>query len=330
MRFVRHSMRLDIGVARRTTVALTTLALAIAGITPVAAQSPAAGERPDIVVTYSVLGAVVQDLVGDAATVTVLMGNGVDPHDWSPSARDIEAVHQADLVIANGLGLEEGLHDALEQAAAEGVTVFEATDHITVRSLAEGEHSHEDDDHDDSAEDDHDEDGHHHGAFDPHFWVDPVAMRDVVVALGPVIESLGVDVADRQADLVARLDALDLETRAILEVVPVDRRELVTGHESMGYFADRYGFELIGAVIPSLSSQGEVSASQLSTLAAEIREHGVPAIFTEIGTPQAVVEAIADETGVQVVQLPSHNLPEDGSYFTFIRQIASAIAGALG
>jgi zinc/manganese transport system substrate-binding protein len=98
----------------------------------------------------------------------------------------------------------------------------------------------------------------------------------------------------------------------------------------MGYFGDRFGFELIGAVIPGLSSQGEVSASQLSAIAAQIRDHGVPAIFTEIGTPQAVVDAIAGETGVQVVQLPSHNLPADGSYFTFVRDIANAIAGALG
>jgi zinc/manganese transport system substrate-binding protein len=154
-------------------------------------------------------------------------------------------------------------------------------------------------------------------------------MRDVVVALGPVVQGLGVDVTTRLPDLTARLEALDTEVRAILDVVPPERRELVTGHESMGYFADRYGFQLIGAVVPSLSSQGEVSASQLSAIAAAIREHGVPAIFTEIGTPQAVVDAIAAETGVQVVQLPSHNLPEDGSYLTFIRDIAMAIADAL-
>ena len=91
----------------------------------------------DIVVTTSVLGSVVRDLVGDRATVTVLMGNGVDPHDWSPSAQDIETVYAADLVVANGLGLEEGLHDALEEAEAKGIRVFEATDHIDVRELGE-------------------------------------------------------------------------------------------------------------------------------------------------------------------------------------------------
>ncbi len=314
MRLPRPSLRLDI--VRNRAVALLAAsavgALAMAASPPVAAQSPLP-TAPDIVVTSPILGAVVSDLVGDGATVTVLMGNGVDPHDWSPSAQDVEAVHHADLVVANGLGLEAGLEDALAEAAAGGVLVFEATDHIVVRSLGEGEGEGEGEG----------------GAADPHFWTDPLAMRDVVVALGPVVQGLGVDVTTRLPDLTARLEALDTEVRAILDVVPPERRELVTGHESMGYFADRYGFQLIGAVVPSLSSQGEVSASQLSAIAAAIREHGVPAIFTEIGTPQAVVDAIAAETGVQVVQLPSHNLPEDGSYLTFIRDIAMAIADAL-
>ncbi|MEX1171614.1 MAG: metal ABC transporter substrate-binding protein, partial [Chloroflexota bacterium] len=164
---------------------------------------------------------------------------------------------------------------------------------------------------------------------DPHFWVDPVSMRDVVLALATTLESVGVDVADRATDLAGRLDDLDAEVRDVLEAVPADGRKLVTGHESMGYFADRYDFRLIGAVIPGLTSQGEVSAGELATLKDEIDEEGVRAIFTEIGTPSAVVESIGSETGVQVVELPSHSLPEDGSYFTLIREIAGAIASAL-
>jgi zinc/manganese transport system substrate-binding protein len=326
----RPALRLDIAHRRLGLAAALTASVALVGSVPVAAQSPAA-ERPDIVVTYPVLGAVVRDLVGDRANVIVLMGNGVDPHDWSPSAQDIETVHQARLVVANGLGLEEGLHDALEEAAASGVPVFEATDHITVRVLGDDGHDHESSSGPPPATSERDgEDDHGHGGLDPHFWVDPLAMRDVVRALAPVVAGIGVDVSDREADLAGRLEALDAEVRTILEVIPADHRELVTGHESMGYFADRYGFEHIGAVIPSLSSLGEVSARQLSELAAAIRSHGVPAIFTEIGTPQAVADAVAAETGVQVVQLPTHNLPVDGSYFTFIRDIAVAIAGALG
>ncbi|CAN5519683.1 zinc ABC transporter substrate-binding protein AztC [soil metagenome] len=270
-------------------------------------------DRPTVVVTYSVLGSVVQELVGDRATVVVLMGDGVDPHDWSPSARDIETVTQAALVVANGLALEEGLERTLDEAEADGVRVFRATDHITIRELEDDPHGDEDD----------------HGDEDPHFWVDPVSMRDVVLALATTLESVGVDVADQAADLAGRLDDLDAEVRGTLEAVPPSERKLVTGHESMGYFADRYSFRLIGAVIPGLTSQGEVSAGELAGLKDQIEEEGVRAIFTEIGTPSAVVESIGRETGVRVVELPSHNLPADGSYLTFIREIAGAIASAL-
>jgi zinc/manganese transport system substrate-binding protein len=293
-------------------------------------------ERPAVVVTTSILGAVVSDLVGDRASVSVLMGNGVDPHDWAPSAQDLESVYGADLVVANGLDLEEGLHDVLATARADGVPVFEATDHITVRSVTEASHVQGADASPDDAtsaarsDDAHAEDGDHaHGLADPHFWVDPVSMIDVVEALGPAMADLGIDVTDRQADLVARLTSLDAEVRDILGDLSPDARRLVTGHESMGYFADRYGFETVGTVIPGLSTQGEVSARAMADLAGAIREAGVGVIFAEVGTPLAVTEAIAAETGARVVELPTHLLPEDGSYATFITTIARAIAEAL-
>lgn len=335
MRMSRPTMRLDIAAWRRSrALAPFALSLGLAAtlIGPATAQSPAPAGGLDIVVTYSVLGAVVQDLVGDRATVTVLMGDGVDPHEWSPSAQDIETVHGADLVVANGLGLEEGLHDALEEADANGVLVFEATDHITVRMLPAGDPAEEHQGEESpasEASDDHAAAEHDQAGVDPHFWVDPISMRQVVDALALVIGALGVDVTDRGADLDSRLDALDAEVRTALEAVPVDARKLVTGHESMGYFADRYGFTLVGAVIPGLSSQGEVSARELADISEVIRDNGMTVIFTEVGTPQSVVDAIAGETGAQVVALPSHNLPADGSYVTFIRDIATAIAAAL-
>jgi zinc/manganese transport system substrate-binding protein len=298
---------------------VASLGLAVLALGPASAQSPSAvsAEPIDIVVTTTILGAVVQDLVGERADVQILMDGGVDPHDWSPSARDIEAVYAADLVVENGLGLEESLHDALEEAQANGVLVFAATDVIEPRAAGE-EPSHAPD-----------EEDHDHGAVDPHFWTDPVAMRTVVDRLAPVIGDLGLDVTDRQADLDMRLDALDEEVRGIIATIPEDRRKLVTGHESMGYFADRYGLDLVGAILPGLSSQGEVSARELATITQLIRDEGVSVIFTEIGTPQSVADAIASETGVRVVELPSHTLPTDGSYETFIREIATAIAGAL-
>ena len=136
-------MRLDIArVGFLNALPLTLLGLALLTLQagPAAAQSGPPGEGLDIVVTTAVLGSVVEDLVDDRASVTVLMGNGVDPHDWAPSAQDLEAVYAADLVVANGLGLEEGLQDALGQAEAEGTRVFEATDHIDVRDLGEAAH----------------------------------------------------------------------------------------------------------------------------------------------------------------------------------------------
>jgi zinc/manganese transport system substrate-binding protein len=294
----------------RIVVGLILAALLAAGCA--GGGAPSGPGLPSVVVTYPVLGAVVADLVGDRATVTVLMGNGVDPHDWSPSARDIERVEKADLVVANGLSLEEGLDKALVEAEKRGVAVFRAADHVKVRQRAAGEGG--------SSEE---------AAADPHLWVDPLAMRDVVLALAPALAAVGVDVADRAPALATRLAELDAATRATLSVIPESRRLLVTGHESMGYFADRYGFRLVGAVVPGLTSQGEVAAGQLADLRAAIEAAGVTVIFTEIGTPSAVVEAIGRETGAAVVQLPSHTLPADGTYASFIGQIATAIATAL-
>lgn len=306
-------------------LALTSaLGLALAGTALAGASSSTAaaeGESVSIVVTTAILGAVVTELVGDRAEVSVLMASSMDPHHWQPSARDIEKVFSAHLVVANGLDLEEGLHIVLDEAAAAGVRVFEATDHVEVRAVVE-----DDEPTDEEIEVDTE---HEHGAPDPHFWVDPVAMADVVSALTLELGVHGLEVTDRGSDLGARLIALDAEVRSLLDPVPVERRKLVTGHESMGYFAERYGFELIGSVIPGLSSQGEVSAGALADLAAAIRQAGVPVVFMERGTPQAVVEAIAAETGASVVEIPSYDLPDDGSYFTFMRQLANSVAEAL-
>jgi zinc/manganese transport system substrate-binding protein len=246
------------------------------------------------------------------------MPNGVDPHDFQPSAKDIEAIGDADLVVENGLHLEEGLEDALAGARDDGVAVFTATDHVALREVSAGEAEHHEG-----------EEGAHSGE-DPHIWMDPVAMRDVALALAPALETgLGLELGDRAGDLGARLHALDAELARTLAAVPPERREIVTGHESMGYLADRYGFELVGAIIPSLSSQAQASAEGLSELRDQVREAAVPVIFNEIGTPDGVADAIADETGGRVVEVGTHTLPDDGSYFTFMREAAAAVADGL-
>ncbi len=111
--------------------------------------------------------------------------------------------------------------------------------------------------------------------------------------------------------------------------LPVDKRRLVTGHESMGYFAQRYGFTLVGAIIPSLSTQAEVTAGDMSKLKNQILANRVPAVFVELGTPAAVTEALAREAKVKAVPLTTHSMPADGSYFTFMRNIASTVVESL-
>lgn len=298
-------------------VAMAVTALGAVGCGSQAAPGHATRDRPEIVVTYSVLGSVVADVVGDAGRVVVLMPNGANPHEWSPSARDVERMLGADLVIDNGLGLESNLQDPLRQAAADGVRVFTVADHVTVRKVGTGEGA-DSSDPDQAA-----------GADDPHLWMDPLTMRQWVGPLVTVLHAMGIDVAANGSKVETGLEAVNHEVEAIVGRIPAERRRLVTGHESMGYFADRYHFDLIGSVVSSLTSQAEPSAGKLAALTHRIRAAGVPAIFAEIGTPAATVRAIAGDAHTKVIEMSTHNLPADGTYRSFIVGLATTIADAL-
>lgn len=295
--------------AARRTICAAAIVLVCAA--PLAACGDDAGaEGPQIVVTTPVLGSLVADLVGDGARVNVVMPNGADPHGYQPSARDAEAIAEADLVVENGLDLEEGLQDTLDEAREDGDPIFTATEHVALRAFGAGEA----------------EEVAEHGPDDPHIWTDPSEMRRMVAALAPVVtRELGVDVGGRAAELRRRLGDLDAEIARELADIPPARRTLVTGHESMGYFAARYRLRAIGALIPSLSSQAQVSAADLAALGEQVRREGVPAIFNEAGTPDGVAEAVADEAGVPVIEIATHTLPDDGSYLTFMREAAAAV-----
>jgi len=289
-------------------------------LSPLACQptSNVSTGKKSIVVTYSILGSIVKDLVGDKATVTVSVPNGKDPHDWDPSAKAIETINKADLVAENGLGLEAGMEKTLQAARDRGVKFFTASDYIAVRYVGSGEGISSGDP--DQVV----------GAADPHLWMDPIAMKSVVSALADVLmQDLNLDVSSQAADLENRLDSLDTEIANMVAAIPQENRKLVTGHESMGYFAKRYGFELIGVIIPSLSTQAGDSAANLAELKNAIEDNQVKAIFTELGTPAQDAKIIGDETGVEVLELNTHVLPADGSYFTFMRKLASVITKAL-
>ena len=274
--------------------------------------------KKSIVVTYSILGSIVKNLVGDKANVIISVPNGLDPHDWQPSAKDFEAINKADLVIENGLGLEGGMQQILETAHRNGVKFFIASDYITIRHVGKGEGI-------PSGDPDQDI-----GAADPHLWMDPVAIKSVVTALAIELNrDFNLDVSVQAADTENRLDELDKEVANIIASIPVNDRKLVTGHESMGYFAQRYNFKLVGVIVPSLSSDAEASAQELHSLKQVILDNHVKTVFTELGTNPNVAKAIGDETGVKVIELTTHALPPDDSYFTFMQNIANVITNGL-
>jgi zinc/manganese transport system substrate-binding protein len=158
---------------------LAAAALALAGC----AAGPADDDRTDIVVTTNILGDVVRTLAGEQADVTVLMRPNADPHSFEISAQEAAAMSEADLLVSNGLGLEEGLQQHLDRAAGEGVTTFVAGDHVDVLAYASADAG---------------------GADDPHFWTDPAQMIAVVDALAPELAALGgVDDAALEADVAA-------------------------------------------------------------------------------------------------------------------------------
>ena len=297
---------------------ITALLLSLILLTTISCKSPVRNQKKNIVVTYSVLGAVVKELVGDTANVIITMPNGADPHEWQPSAKDIETINNADLVVENGLQLEAGLLKTLEAAKKAGVNFFTASDYINIRHVGAGEGIPSDDP-DQSI-----------GAPDPHLWLDPEGMKSIVDGLSStILQVLKIDLSSRANALETRLDNLDTEIKTIVAQLPENERNLVTGHESMGYFARVYDFKLIGVFIPSLSSQAGISAANLATLKQTIVETHVKAIFTELGTSPSVVNAIGQETGVKIIQITTHALPADGSYFTFMTDLATIITSSL-
>ena len=265
-------------------------------------------QLPTVVVTYSVLGSIVEQLVGDAATVITLIPDGQDPHEFEPSAKDIESLNNANIVVSNGLDFEEGLEETLENAKTAGVNVFMVADHVTVREV--------------------DEPTHNHSAFDPHVWLSPGAMLEMLPELSEAIgAAIGADLGAQRAALESTLAALESEIKEIMSGFTC---ELVSGHDEMGYFADRYGCEVIGAVIPSLSTTSEASAGELADLKAEVEARGVAAIFTGLGTSPDVAEQLASELGVKAVTLSTHFLDGAANYQEFMLRMVNQIAEALG
>jgi zinc/manganese transport system substrate-binding protein len=270
-------------------------------------DSGADADRPLVVATTSIWGDVVSHIVGDDADVEVLIPRGADSHDYEPTSREVALLQEADLVVANGLGLENGLVDVLESASTDGANILEVAPLVDPIPFAA--HEHEDHEHEDEA--------HDHGDLDPHVWFDltrvSIAAERIAEQLSEVDDS--VDWVARAAEYSEELLQADEEAMSILEVVAEADRRMVTNHEALGYFADRFDFEVIGVVIPGGSTLADPSSSELAALVEEMQHEGVTTIFAETTSPTRLAEAVAAEVGedVAVVELYTESLGDPGS-----------------
>ena len=283
-----------------------------------------------VVATTTILGDIVRNVVGDNADVEVLMPVGVNPHDFQPSSQQVAAIQRADLVVANGLDLETGLHDVLDAAEGDGVLVWEVAPDLDPLPFAAVDHEDEDG-HEDEAD-------HEHGSLDPHFWLDPLRVAAAAGLLADHLEEVatGYDWSAAAAEYSAELEALHGDSIDGLAAIAASNRKLVTNHLSLGYFSDRYDFEMIGTVIPGGASLANPSSSELALLVETIEHEQVPAIFTETIEPDALAQAVAAEVGydVAVVELYTGSLGEPGTEGdTLIGMLATnveRVAEALG
>ena len=274
-------------------------------------------DLPVIAVTYSVIGNIVSQLVGDNATVNVVIPDGQDPHDFQPSAKDIETINNAALVVSNGLEFEEGLEEVLENIAKSSGNIFMVGEHITVRKIDDG---------DDHGDDHHDDDKHADG--DPHLWLSPATMLEMLPALTTALsEAVGADLSAEATALTTKLQDLDGQVESIIN--SLGECNLVSGHDEMGYFADRYGCNVIGAIIPSFTTTSEATAGELAELKLLVEQYKVRAIFTGLGTSPDTASQLAKELGIKAVTLSTHYLDGVTNYQEFILNLTNQIAEAL-
>ena len=248
--------------------------------------------------------------------VTGLIPPQADPHGYEASLQDRQTLDDAALVVANGLGLEARFADLLE--IVDDAKLVQMTDlpGVTIHAAA---------------------DGHDHDEGDPHIWLDPHLVASLVEPLASRIVAIdGVDgqaVARCADEYVTELEALDTDIADLTARLPVERRILVTNHDAYGYFAERYGFEIVGTVIPSTSTMAQTNAADLAELADTIEEHRVPAIFVDVGHSAADADSLAGSIGVDVVPLDTESVGGDdsaGTYVAMMRANAAAIVDALG
>ncbi|MEV6322841.1 zinc ABC transporter substrate-binding protein AztC [Nocardia sp. NPDC051787] len=294
-------------------------ALVAAALLALTACLNSGADRDGIIVTTNILGDLTRTIAGDEVEVTVLMQPNADPHFFAISAQQAAQLERASLIVYNGLGLEENVLRNVEAAEKSGVaTIAIGTEIDPIRYSADDAN----------------------GRPDPHFWTDPRRVRRAVeVVRDRIIEEVdGVDAAAIRAGAdryLAELDQLDRWMTDRFATIPAERRKLVTNHHVFGYLAERFGFDVVGAVIPGGTTLASPSASDLAALAGTIRAAGVSAIFADSSQPDRLARVLAEQAGlhVQVIPLYSESLTEPGggagTYLDMMRANTESIVRGL-
>ncbi len=276
------------------------------------APAKAAATVGPVLAVETFLADIAQQVVGSRLTVRALMPAGVDPHSYEPTPRDVSAVAESRLLIVNGTGMESFLQKLLASAGGER-RLIEASAGLEPRKSGD--------------------------ELDPHFFLAPLLVvryveniRDGLAAFDPAGAAA---YAANAAAYIAKLKELDGWIRAQVAEIPAADRLLVTNHESLGYFAQSYGFTIVGTIVPSVTTGASPSARQLARLIDELRATGAKAVFLESGTDPNLARQVARESGIRVVtELYTHSLTDAGgpapSYIRMMEYDVTAIVDALG
>ncbi len=271
---------------------------------------------PRILAVESFLADITRNITGDRLIVDSLIPVGVDPHAYQPTPQDAAKVADANVLIINGINLESFLQPLLESAGNSRQQVITASYGLTPAKVTSGTQVEE----------------------DPHFWLDPTKVityveniRDGLSKADPAGAPLYASNADKY---IAQLKDLDTWISGQVNTISPARRLLVTNHETFGYFAARYGFKIVGSIMPSVSSGASPSAQELAALIDQVQLTGTPAIFLDTGSNPQIADQIASETGVKVVtDLYTHSLSAAGgpaaTYIDMMKFDVGSIVSAL-
>jgi ABC-type Zn uptake system ZnuABC Zn-binding protein ZnuA/ABC-type Mn2+/Zn2+ transport system permease subunit len=260
-------------IGARRAAALTAAAGALALLAGCGDQTTGPPDGVRVVATTTQLGDLARAVGGDAARVTQILHPNTDPHDYEPRPKDIQATADADVILVSGDGLDAWMRQVLGQGGAD-VTPLDLGRRAPVKRPG-----------------------------DPHWWHDP---RNVEAAIPAIRDALAAARPEQRATFernaaayLARLRRLDDGIRACVDAVAPGQRKLVTDHDAFGYFAARYGIQVVGAVLSSQTTQAQPSAGDVALLSRQIRRERVKAIFPESSLNPKLAEAIARQTGAR-------------------------------